>query len=273
MTRKFPLIAGLLILWSGTAHAALTVQVSPGTDFSVPNVVDFSPTGFSMGGIRVTAFFSDHTSDAVTWVGDLSTSSGQATGVTKSWFLKESGDTFFNNWQLENNSPSLMTRLLIEGGSLGHTVFDLQGVGRTDVGSVPSGGSDSVTGTDGSQRGFTFQPFDPGIANSNSSVFPGLDVTATYLNRVVLNSDPPVGDLWTTLQIDFGGNAGGLRSGFQLGDIPFFFQADTDLWGATPTQQIGPVPEPGSLALFGGLGLIGAWHYRRSKITRRPARS
>lgn len=264
---KLTHLAALFLLLTASAQAAVSVQVSPGTDLSVPYVVDFSPNGFTMDGLKVTAYFGANGSEQVTWQAVPNTTSGQATGT--GWFLRESGDTFFNAWELQNNTPFLMTGLLIEGGIFGHTVFDVQGLGRTTAGLVFSGDFDTTTGTTDSERGYTFDPLDPDIATNSSSVFPGLDVTADYLNRVKLNAAvSPVGDLWTSLQINFGGPAGGLVNGPSLGGaVPFYFYADTDITGNLNLNP--PVPEPSSLVLFVSLGLVGAWQCRRRNFRRR----
>jgi PEP-CTERM motif-containing protein len=259
-----------LAIFGSAARAALTVQVSPGSTFSVPNVVDFSPTGFDMTGLKVTATFSNGSTDTAFWTVPGSPLNPGAYGST--WSLSESGDTFFNAWHLQYSGTQLkLTNLLIEGGSFGHTLFDLQGLGRTTAGAVTPGNADAVTGTTGSERGYTFDPVDPNIATNNSTLFPGLDVSSTYSNLVKLDAaSSPVGDLFTTLQIDFSPQPGGGLLGDFFGPIEFDFYADTDLWG---TEQAAPIPEPSSLVLCAGLGLIGAWQYGRSKVTRKRAPS
>ena len=250
---KLLLCAAGLAFFGSSARAALTVQVSPGSTFSVPEVVDFSPNGFDMSGLRVTATFSDTSSETISWSA-TSPIAGHAVGVTHNWSLTENGDTFYNTWSLVNNDTSdrLLKQLRLEGGSFGHTLFDLQGLGSTTPGNT-----DPATGTLGSQHGYTFDPL-------NQDIFSGLDITVTYTNLVKLDpASTPVGDLYTALTISFGGSAGGLLSGHSVGgDVPFMYFADTDLCGA-PTN---PVPESGSLALFAGLGLIGAWQYRALQL-------
>jgi hypothetical protein len=260
------LCAAGLAFFCCSAEAALTVQVLPGSTYSVPQVVDFSPNGFDMSGLRVTATFSDNLSETEFWSATDAVS-GHAVGLSHGgWSLSETGDTFYNSgvWHLQySGSQARLTSLLIEGGSFGNTLFDLQGLGRTTAGSVTPGNADATAGTDGSQRGRTFDPL-------NQDIFPNLDVTATYSNLVKLDAaSSPIGDLWTSLQIDFGPQPGGGLLGDPAGAVDFEFFADTDIWGA-PTNA---VPEPSSLALFAGLGLLGACWRRRSKLTRTSAPS
>jgi hypothetical protein len=91
-----------------------------------------------------------------------------------------------------------------------------------------------------------------------------VNARAIYSNVVQLQSPPPVGDLWSTLTIEFsGGLAGGLVGPTFYGTVPFNFYADTD---AIELQVNAPVPEPTSLLIFAGLGLLASCsRYRRRK--------
>jgi PEP-CTERM motif-containing protein len=242
--------AALLALLSAPAQAAINVSLDSGTTFSVPNIVDFSPNGFSMAGMKVTAYFSGGSSETATWSATTAIG-GHAVGTTGTlgWSLAEDGDTFDHVWTLINNTGLLMTRVVLEGGNFGDTLFDTQGDGTPSIATTP-GNASVLTGTDGSQRGHTFNSL-------NLAAF-GIDASVTYRNAVKLDSAlTPVGDLYTTLDIGLGT---GLISGGATSTFPLTFNADTDLWG---TQQAEPLPEPGSLLLFAGLGLAGLWQHRR----------
>jgi hypothetical protein len=245
-----------LAVASASGGVVTDVFVSPGTELAVPFINKFSVSNFDMSGMKVTAYFDDAVdfSETGTWNG----ASGQATGAN--FRLSETGDTFENAWTLVNLSPSaLLTRLVIEG-TPGFTVFDLQGpTFRTTAGSVlPSGNTDATEGTTDSERGYTFLWF-------NDSNFADLSVTATYSNIVrLIAAGSPVGDVWTTLTLDFGGDAGGLIGPDFFGQLrPFIFFADTDTWGdRTVTDNV--APEPSSFCLLAGFGLLAAWRYRRA---------
>jgi hypothetical protein len=251
---------------SASAGVVTDVIVSPGTELAVPFINKFSVSNFDMSGMKVTAYFDDAVdfSETGTWNG----ASGQATGAN--FRLSETGDTFENAWTLVNLSPSaLLTRLVIEG-TPGFTVFDLQGpTFRTTAGSVlPSGNSDATEGTIESERGYTFlwdNVNDGNFTPVQPDFNPILAVTATYSNIVRLTSAAgPVGDVWTTLTLDFGGDAGGLIGPDFFGQLrPFIFFADTDTWGdRTVTDNV--APEPSSFCLLAGFGLLAAWRYRRA---------
>ena len=264
MLNKFALPLAIVALLGTAARGALTVQLSAGTPFSVSTVNDFSPNGFSMAGMQVTATFKDSTSQTVTWTA-TDAISGNALGTD--WSLAESSDTFDHLWSLTNNTGKLMTGLLLEGGANGHFVFDAQGDGSpslaTTRGRLPSADPNNPkTGTLGSQFGGTFDPFD-------NSVY-GMSVTATYVNAVQLGAASPVGDLWTTLRIDFGTNNMGSTGLLSINGFQFQFYADTDLFGDSQTPPV--VPEPNSLAIVAGLGLMFACCNRRSRLPTTPAR-
>ena len=262
MATKFTLPLAIVALLSAQAQAAITVVIDPGVApfFSVPNVVDFSPNGFSMAGMKVTATFSDSSTETVVWQA-TDAISGQATGTN--WLLKESGDTFDQFWELQNNKPFVsgsslsMTRLVIEGGAFGNTLFDAQGNGDAATAMIPGrepSATNAATGTLGSQLGGTFDPLNAG----------NLDITATYRNAVQLGAAGPVGDLFTTLDVAFLGT--GLRGlDFFSQGAPLQFRADTDLWGAGVPTTTSLTPEPSSVLMFVGFGLAGLWHRSRKR--------
>jgi hypothetical protein len=147
------------------------------------------------------------------------------------WSLSECGDTFNNLWTLTGAG---LTSLFIDAGA-GDSVFD------TSFG--------GLTGTAGSALGVTF-----------NTAYTG-NITATYSGPVALTGNPPVGDLFRFLRLDF---TGGALSG------TITFGQDTDNLGLrgdlTPLNPV-PVPEPASLLLLGS-GLVGAVLRQRRRAAR-----
>jgi hypothetical protein len=267
-----PVFAALIGAVTSSEAGILTgVYVDPGSGspLSVPAIADFSPTGFKMDGMQVTVKFSDGSSATDTWEG-----TGGDTGEAKgnNWSLTETHNTFYSTWNLTNKTSLRITQLVIKAGILGNTVFDLQKNDFSLPGDnqVTPGGTDfNFEGTIKSERGWTFDPL-----NLNTFTGPSmggdLAVKATYRIPVKLDSaGTPVGDLWTELDIEFGGSAGGLASwqnivGLMAGDpVIFSFKADTDTF-SSPAESTVPVPEPSSLMAMLGLGSL------CFAVTRRP---
>ena len=151
-------------------------------------------TGALMGGMTVTATFTDSTTETATWVG-LGLGAGQVVGTN--WSITESGDTSIASWTITNNTGQGITQLVF-AGCPGNTVFD-----RT----FPS------PGTPGSGIGVDFVV--------TGGTFSGA-VVASYQVPANLPSQPPVGDIWTNMTVQFF-EVGGMTSGTTL-----LFRADTD---------------------------------------------
>lgn len=276
------------------AAADGAISLSPGGApfFSVPDVIDFSPSGFDMTGMRVTAHFSDGTSvftDTVFWQA-TSAVGGHAVGSSiAGWSVEESGDTFdlTSVWYVFNNNPDnlTLTKLVIEGSGSdfgGKTLFDVQGDGSDGNGTTP-GRDPSASlapphkGTAGSELGSSFEDLNGDALSDNYDDFVSggsLTVSANYANAVKLDSAAgPVGDLFTTLEISFGGS--GLLAAAVLGlppDSPYYmFRADTDLWGQGEITQNPSTPEPSSFVLLAGLGLFAGRCFRRKALSQSAA--
>jgi PEP-CTERM motif len=253
LATKSLISAALVALLCASAQGGVVtgITVELGTEKSVPFINKFDVTNFDMTGMKVTAFFSDGSSELDSW--HLSGPTGIAAGPN--FRLTLVGDTFEMDWMLENlNDAKYLTKLVMEG-TPGFTVFDLKGLGSTTDGASVTPGTSVVEGTTDSERGYTFE-------EHNVNIFPDLEVKTKYSNIVRLDAGVAVGDLWTTLTLELSGAAGSPVLGLVGGvGAPFMFRADTDTWGDRTINN--PVPEPSSLCLFAGLGLIGAWRCRR----------
>jgi hypothetical protein len=260
-------------------HAAVTIDpiaLSPPVVQSTPGIDKFNVKGADMVGMKVTAYFSDGSSCSGSWSATGGDSGGP--GVTAPagfgyWALDESGDTFIiGHWSVINlNFAGLwMTRLTVDAGP-GKVVFDLNvdaagnmksGYGDLEA-SPPTGDSE---GTFMSATGHTFEPYNAPTSYQGADTSQTLHVHTTYSNEVQLGAAPPVGDLWTTLDLTFIHPNVGDAPGLPDGDM-FLFQADTDT-ALNLQQGPPPVPEPSSLVLLGGLLTAGAGYLRARKRRR-----
>ena len=172
----------------------VTVQFDPGTVVTIPTVVGYQPDGSTMAGMKVSAYLADGTSGSVFW----SSFGGQSGGaVGTGWSITETGDTWSNNWALQNNTGQGLLRFTIDGLP-GSIVFD----------------TTHGTDTPGSASGLNF------------SVVSGLginDIVATYKNACALPGQLPLEDIYGLLDVQFT-NPGGFASGQIL-----TFKADTDV--------------------------------------------
>lgn len=199
-----------MALGLGSAKAA---TVAYATDESaartVTSVSTFKTTGADLSGMRVTALFSDGFAQSGAWAASGLTSGG----VTSPGFnLNLGSDSFHTTWKLLNTGSATLLSLLLEG-VFGDTVFD-----RTNP----------RPGTDGSAQGRDFA--------ATSRVAGEIEVT--YSGPVKVEGADSVGDLWTTMLIDFAG-INGVASGSS-----FTFRQDTD------NAAFSVVPAPATLPLI-----------------------
>jgi hypothetical protein len=222
------LVVIILSLTTISYAGTVTVTQDAGTTFVTDAITGYSTFGDMMVGMSVSALFDDQTSQTVPWAA-LGPDAGGVSGTD--WSLTESGDTFSSNWTLTNTSGKSITDVHLDGGP-GKTIFD-----RT---------FGNVFGTPGSASGLDFQVTGGGDP---------FDITATYVNLVAVDGNPPVGDIFKDLDILFT-NTGGFSS-----DHSLTFMADTDN-ATTAIVPVVPAPEPSTFFLLGA-GLAGVGLLRR----------
>jgi hypothetical protein len=232
------------------ADAGVILQATAGTPQTATGITDIMlPAG--LNGSVVTAHFADGSSETRVWSGSGVSGTGWALSLTLNI------NTFFSPWQLSNTrtvgqSPLAITSIDMDAGT-SKSVFD-----RTN----PSPGtSASNLGEDLAQLNRN------GGAGGNN-----IDMRVTYSDIVQSGSNPPLGDLYRLMTIEFGTIAGGTFTpgGFTSANTTpasiinpngaLNFLQDTD-----PVQTLTAAPEPSSLALLalGGLGLAGWRRWRK----------
>jgi hypothetical protein len=206
---------------------AYSVNIDPGTTYTIGSLTGFATYGDMMDGMTVLFEFDDIASSSHSWA-TTGVGSGGVSGSlgNSSWSLNLSGDTFGSPWVLSVSNAILRRLTLI--GSTDYTAFDMD---------APS------PGTLGSANGLTFQ---------TSSTLP---ITATYKNVIQIGSDPAVGDLYERLIIEFGGD--GFRSDTMS------FTADTDNISKGTFYQPA-VPGPAAALPF-GIGLLAALKRKQNR--------
>ena len=261
-----------LIARPASASILTSVTTDPGTSVGVIGVGQFMVSNTDMGPFKVTAYFSDLSSQTATWDSGSGSVPGKAEASSGARFrLTELGDTYFQRWQLENLDATFKLVKLEIDGQPGNTVFDLQGPTFVPAGgAVTPGNIDTTHGTTGSEKGYTFDWENPGafvdvLDPPGYEFYASVDVRAIYSNVVNLPSQAAVGDLWTKLTIEFsGGLANGLVGPSASGTVPFRFYADTDTLELQ--QLIEPTPEPTSVLMITALGLVAACRARRRRL-------
>ena len=236
-------ISAFCLLFAGTAQAA-TINVL--REANNPHQTAYGlhsntgAEGHDLDGAQVTAEFGDSANETLTWTADPLIYSEPDGETYRSINGYANGDdiNLFMSWDgFEMTTTSLLTSLTINLAP-GNAVFDTTGTFDND----PNGGS-----TPGSSYGFGLHLYE------SFSNLPG-SINVVYSGIVNVAGALAVGDLFTTMTIDFTG----LQDGGILGDLSF----RSDIDAMRYDNDLSPVPLSASMTflLFGllGLGLLGA---------------
>ncbi len=228
----------------------------PGVEQHVTDITGFMTTGEDMGGMRVTAHFTNDLvtlNETVNWnPGAVGSGAGSAVGT--GWRLDQVGDTWDSLWRLSAD---------VAGANLTLYGLTLEGFQASDqpvsVRATLFDRTDPFFGTDGSYRGNDLDLFAAAGAWTH--------VRVVYLDEVdsLADASPsPVGDVYRAMRIQFGNviDADPLPifspAPFLVGDELLFFQ-DTDTVGERIPGDPGDegLPEPTGMTLF-AIGLVAA---------------
>lgn len=240
MVKKFLkiylIIMGLMLL-SLPAQAYTIVDAVPGTTQYVGSVSEVA-TGPDMAGMLVTVAGSFAPLPVTGTWGDFNITTGfYDGGVVFSgggylFYLFQAGDTYTNSWVLYSFYDVVLYSITIDTLP-GNVAFD-----RT---------IDGMEKTPGSGQGKDFS------TAFTSIPFPTL---ATYSNQVALDGQPPQGDLYSSLEIQW---YLGFGNTFQDSIYYELFTADTDRITASvvPVPLVAPLGSGLSFFATGLLGIIG----------------
>ncbi len=211
----------------------------------VPVIADWATNSQKMNGMLITATFFGGGTETLVWGEDVGTGGVSGTG----WDLymqNPAGNTLSYGFTLAATGATDIISLLMEGAP-GDTLFDVDPL----IGANSTANSrDGVPVTDSYTDAW-------GNIITDSVVETGVDITASYLTPVALPGVNPVWDLYSNLLLSFtntipGSNAAGFTSASTL-----TFISDTD--------NIGVIPEPATMLLFGAglVGLLGGRRFRK----------
>lgn len=186
-----------------------------------------------MSGVTLTAFFGSASTGPLTFGNQGSGNFGWSAS-NFSFVANGSVNTYFAGWTLNHNRTSNLTGLLIETNGT-NIMFD-----RSFNGGV---------GTTGSNIGYDGNACDWLVLVCGADLW---STQVSYSGAVALGANPPVGDLFRTMELRFGN--GGISRDFFFGSpIPeAFVRFDTD----RSRSAISTVPEPSTYALMAA-GLAG----------------
>lgn len=159
---------------------------------------DTASRGVDLEGAQIVATYADGTTETITWKALDPYTAGGATG--------DNIDMFFGYDWHELSTTKTLTSLQIDLAPA-NSVFDT---------TYASDGNPDDPSTTGSKEGFPFQ-LSPDYEDLSGKI------TTTYSGIAGLNGNAPVGDLYTTMTIDFTG----LPGGGLLGDLVWKSDIDT----------------------------------------------
>lgn len=246
-----------LFLGSTGMAATVTVTTETGaameTEFGIRD--DTGTRGYELAGAVVTAMFDDGSTEQETWEDFNFAGTGGVNGDRWSFFQLDTGEVnlvsdgrVMTGFSIDASTSQSVTPDFANPGApdivMGASLFDISAANE-DLGEPGS--------TPGSSLGFPFA-FTFGAPMDLMD-----EVKVTYSGAVNIKGEPAVGDLFTTMLVDFTGleSTGG---GF-TGSATYISDQDTlrvagDLMAVTPS----PVPLPAGLPLLlaglGGLAIL-----------------
>lgn len=221
----------------GTAQAAtINIVRDSSEQFQIANGMyhNTATYGYDIDGGEITAEFADGTTENLTWALDprIWTEDGYTYGSLLSYAIGDNIEMELGAFGFEIATTSMLTSLTMNmapGNAVFDTTFDFDGTGLSTV---------------GSGFGTAFELYD------GYEALEGV-ISTTYSGIVGVGGAAPVGDLFTTMTVDFSG----LTAGGIMGNIDF----NSDLDRIAVAGDLAPVPLPASLSfLLIGLGSLGA---------------
>jgi hypothetical protein len=218
---------------------------------------DTGTRGFELAGALVTATFTDGATETATWADFGSMSTGGVNGDR--WSLFQNAFGFVSIDVDPTASPTdptarRMTGFSIDASTSQSVTPNFADPSQPDIVMGPSlfdvSSADELQGQSGSTVGSSF-----GFPFRFTFGDPQGDVNVTYSGAVNIVGQAAVGDLYTTMTVDFSGLVGGGFTGSAV------YQSDQDtlrVAGDLRPVTIAPVPLPAGLPLLlVGLGALG----------------
>lgn len=225
--------------------ASISPQTSQyGTAWEVEVVNTWQTTGNLMDGMSVTVTYIDGTgysTETLSWKDNTGASSLFGWSLSLNDY---SSNTYDSTTQWIFSSGELQVVNLTLDGKNGNTVFDIL---------FDPAVKDPITGISTYNEYTTDSAQGRYVKIGNLYNPPGLTISATYSNAVMIEGTSFANDLYHTLSLDFSSG-----TGFD------YFNGTVSLVLDTDNVNLNPVPEPTTLLLF-GLGLASFTAFRARK--------